>query len=142
MSSLSSSWLNKRGISIPEQKVNIGLSYLSKSFQLPESPKRDWAIKLVYPNPPQEKIGGTISKVEGNRYIVTLIGYHNEVNAKEVLKNDSSFIELSSENQDIYNSFVKVMNLVRPISILMHPRIIKPVLKKTYTTLLKGPDSK
>lgn len=276
VSSLSNSWLNKRGISIPEQKVKIGLSYLSKSFQLPESPTRGWAIKLVYPNPPQEKIGGTISKVEGNRYIVTLIGYHNEVNVKEVLKNDRGFIELSkklpkldiyheikdaaslsntsiyrvphivwrqfdkvrslpegllligdtvcridpvfgqgmsiavlealtlqkllqngshnlqktfhkkvskiispiwnmvitedfrypettgkkpaglsiqqwyaknifllsSQNQDIYNSFINVMNLVRPISILMHPRIIKLVLTKTYTTILKGPDSK
>lgn len=40
---------------------------------------------------------------------------------------------LSSENQDIYNSFVKVMNLIRPMTILMHPRIIKRVLKKTFS---------
>ncbi|WP_026567568.1 NAD(P)/FAD-dependent oxidoreductase [Bacillus sp. UNC41MFS5] len=270
VSSLSSRWLKKRGVTIPEQKVKIGLSYISKSFQLPENDERDWAIKIVYPNPPHEKIGGTISKVEGNRYIVTLNGYHNEVNEKEVVKNDNGFMELtkklpkldiyheikdaaplsrtsiyrvphivwrrfdkvkslpdgllligdtvcrinpvfgqgmsiailealelqelfqnerhdllkitsnfhkqaakiiapiwnmvitedfrypetigekpvglsiqqwyakkifllSSENQDIYNSFVKVMNLVRPMTILMHPRIIKRVLKKTLS---------
>ncbi|WP_144548285.1 NAD(P)/FAD-dependent oxidoreductase [Bacillus sp. X1(2014)] len=270
VSSLSSSWLNKRGISIPEQKVKIGLSYISKSFQLPENGERDWEIKIVYPNPPHEKIGGTISKVEGNRYIVTLNGYHNEVNEKEVVKSDNSFIDLtkklpkldiyheikdavplsgtsvyrvphivwrqfnrvknlpdgllligdtvcridpvfgqgmsiavlealklkellqneshdllkvtnnfhkqeakiiapiwnmvitedfrypetigkkpaglsiqqwyakkifllSSENQEIYNSFIKVMNLIRPMTILMSPRIIKQVLKKTLS---------
>ncbi|WHY64929.1 FAD-dependent oxidoreductase [Neobacillus sp. SuZ13] len=270
VSSLSSSWLNKRGISIPEQKVKIGLSYISKSFQLPENDERDWEIKIVYPNPPHEKIGGTISKVEGNRYIVTLNGYHNEVNEKEVVKSNNGFIDLtkklpkldiyheikdafplsgtsvyrvphivwrqfnrvknlpdgllligdtvcridpvfgqgmsiavlaalklkellqneshdllklttnfhkqeakiiapiwnmvitedfrypetngkkptglfiqqwyakkifllSSENQEIYNSFIKVMNLIRPMTILMSPRIIKQVLKKTFS---------
>ena len=270
VSSLSSSWLNKRGISIPEQKVKIGLSYITKSYQLPESQARDWAIKLVYPNPPHEKIGGTISRVEGDRHIVTLIGYHNGVNEKEVVKSDNGFIDLtkklpkldiyreikdavplsstsiyrvphivwrrfdkvkslpdgllligdtvcridpvfgqgmsisvlealklqellqneshelqkvinhflkqeakiiapiwnmvitedfrypetigkkpaglsiqqwyakkifllSSENQEIYNSFIKVMNLICPITILMSPRIIKQVLKKTFS---------
>lgn len=269
VSSLSTNWLNKRAVHIPDETVKIGLSYISKTFQLPDSQSRDWAIKLVYPNPHHEKIGGTISKVEGNRYIVTLIGYHKEINEKEVLKNEKGFIELakklpkqdiyheikdatalsstsvyrvpqitwrkydkvknlpngliligdticridpvfgqgmsiavlealalqklfqdhnlthhkiktafhkqaskiispiwnmvitedfrypdttgkkpiglslqqwyaknifllSSQNQDIYNSFIKVMNLVRPISILMHPRIIISVLKRTF----------
>jgi uncharacterized membrane protein len=36
---------------------------------------------------------------------------------------------LSSQNQEVYNSFVKVMNLVRPITSLMKPSIIKDVLK-------------
>ncbi|MCM3115504.1 FAD-dependent monooxygenase [Neobacillus sp. MER 74] len=270
VSSLSSSWLNKRGVSIPEQKVKIGLSYISKTLQLPENGERDWEIKIVYPNPPHEKIGGTISKVEGNRYIVTLNVYHNEVNEKEVVKSDNGFIDLtkklpkldiyheikdavplsgtsvyrvphivwkqfnrvknlpggllligdtvcridpvfgqgmsiavlealklqellqnqshdllkvitnfhkqeakiiapiwnmvitedfrypetigkkpaglsiqqwyakkifllSSENQEIYNSFIKVMNLIRPMTILMSPRIIKQVLKKSFS---------
>lgn len=264
-SSLSSRWLNKREVHIPEEQVKINLSYFSKIVQLPENQNRDWTIKLIYPNPPLEKIGGAISKVEGNRYIVTYIGYHNEINEKEVLKSDNSFIEiakklpkldiyeelrdatalsstsvyrvpkiswrrfdkvhnlpngllligdticridpffgqgmsisvlealalkkllaeekkiedfhrqavkiispiwnmvitedfrypdtmgkkpaglsiqqwyakniflLSSENQDIYNSFIKVMNLLRPTSSLMHPGIIKCVLKRTFT---------
>ncbi|UQX55215.1 hypothetical protein M5V91_05570 [Cytobacillus pseudoceanisediminis] len=40
---------------------------------------------------------------------------------------------LSSENKDIYNSFIKVMHLLRPTSTLMHPRIIKSVLKRRFT---------
>lgn len=104
VSSLASKWLHKRGSHIPEEKVEINLSYSSKQFQLTENHERDWKIKLVYPNPPQEKIGGTISKVEGNRYIVTIMGYHNAVNDKEILKNDSGFIELSKKlpKLDIY----------------------------------------
>ncbi|WP_244933683.1 hypothetical protein [Neobacillus mesonae] len=37
---------------------------------------------------------------------------------------------LSAEKQEIYNSFVKVMNPVSPMTTLMHPKIIKNVLKK------------
>ncbi|MCM2532401.1 glutamate synthase subunit beta [Neobacillus pocheonensis] len=125
VSSLSTSWLNKRGIHIPDEKVQIGLSYISKSFQLPESPARDWAIKIVYPNPPHEKIGGTISKVEGNRYIVTLSGYHNEVNEKQVLKINSGFIELTKKlpNLDIYQE-IKDASPLSSTSIYRVPHII------------------
>jgi 2-polyprenyl-6-methoxyphenol hydroxylase-like FAD-dependent oxidoreductase len=269
-SSFSSRWLNKREVHIPEEQVKIDLSYFTKTVQLPDNQNRDWTIKLVYPNPPQEKIGGVISKVEGNRYIVTFMGYHNEINEKDIVKSDDSFIDiakklpkldiyqelkdatalsstsiyrvpkiswrrfdkvknlpngllllgdtvcridpffgqgmsiavleaqrlkdlltyqnqthqkmieafhqqaakiiypiwnmvitedfrypatigkkpaglsiqqwyakniflLSSENQYIYNSFIKVMNLLRPTSSLMHPRIIKSVLKRTFS---------
>jgi flavin-dependent dehydrogenase len=104
VSSLSSNWLNKRGIKVPNEKVEINLSYISKQFQLSEKKDRDWKIKMVYPNPPHEKMGGTISKVEDNRYIVTLMGYHNAINDKDVVKSDESFIESAKKlpKQDIY----------------------------------------
>jgi 2-polyprenyl-6-methoxyphenol hydroxylase-like FAD-dependent oxidoreductase len=104
VTSLTSSWLTKRGILVPNEKVEINLSYISKQFQLSENIDRDWKIKLVYPNPPHEKVGGTISKVEDNRYIVTLMGYHNAINDKEVLNSDENFLELAKTlpKQDIY----------------------------------------
>lgn len=95
VSSLISKWLGKRGTHIPKEKIEINLSYISKQFELDESYQRNWKIKMVYPNPPQEKMGGTISKVEGNRYIVTIMGYHKAVDEKEVLEDDNGFIELS-----------------------------------------------
>ncbi|WML39741.1 FAD-dependent monooxygenase [Neobacillus sp. OS1-2] len=124
VSSLSTSWLAKRGMQIPEEQVKIGLSYASKSFSLPESAERDWSIKLVYPHPPQEKIGGTISKVEGNRYMVTLIGYHNAINDKEVLQNEDSFIEIAQKlpNQDIYTEVKNAVPLSKT-SIFRVPQI-------------------
>ncbi|ULT59625.1 FAD-dependent monooxygenase [Neobacillus drentensis] len=105
VNSLSSRWLNKREVHIPEDTVKIDLSYFTKTIQLPDNGNRDWSIKLVYPNPPFEKIGGGISKVEGNRYLVTFMGYHNEINEKEVLKNDDSFVEIAKKlpKMDIYH---------------------------------------
>jgi flavin-dependent dehydrogenase len=106
VSSLTSNWLHKRGIPIPEEKVEINLSYVSKQYQLKVNQERDWKIKMVYPNPPQEKIGGTISSVEENRYIVTVMGYHHAINGKEVLESDNSFLELTKKlpRLDIYET--------------------------------------
>ncbi|CRK83050.1 FAD-dependent oxidoreductase [Neobacillus massiliamazoniensis] len=125
VSSLTSNWLNQQGIHIPEEKVKIGLSYISKFFQLPENHERDWAIKLVYPNPPHEKIGGTLSKVEGNRYIVTIIGYHNEIHEKEVLKTENGFIELTKRlpKPDIYQE-IKDATALSDTSVYHVPHII------------------
>ncbi|WP_028782310.1 NAD(P)/FAD-dependent oxidoreductase [Thalassobacillus devorans] len=105
VSSLSSKWLMKREVHIPVEKVKIDLSYFTKTLELPDNPDRDWAIKLVYPTPPFEKIGGGISRVEGNRYLVTFMGYHNELNEKEVLKSDDSFIEIARKlpKLDLYH---------------------------------------
>jgi 2-polyprenyl-6-methoxyphenol hydroxylase-like FAD-dependent oxidoreductase len=125
VSSLSSNWLDKRQIAVPSEKVEINLSYISKQFQLSEKKDRDWKIKLVYPNPPHEQIGGTISKVEDNRYIVTLMGYHNAINGKEVLKSDESFVELAKKlpKQDIYIEIEKATPISKT-SIYRVPHII------------------
>ncbi|MDQ1002290.1 2-polyprenyl-6-methoxyphenol hydroxylase-like FAD-dependent oxidoreductase [Neobacillus niacini] len=40
---------------------------------------------------------------------------------------------LSSQNQKVYDTFVKVMNLVRPITSLMTPSIIKSVLIHAFS---------
>ncbi len=123
--SISTSWLEKLGTYIPSEKVEIGLSYVSQSFCLPENKDRDWKIKLVYPNPPVEKIGGTISKVEGNRYIVTLIGYQNVINVKEIMKNECGFLELAKKlpKLDIYQEITEGIPLSKP-SVFQVPAII------------------
>jgi 2-polyprenyl-6-methoxyphenol hydroxylase-like FAD-dependent oxidoreductase len=125
VSSLSSSWLDKHQIAVPSEKVEINLSYISKQFQLSEKSDSHWKIKLVYPNPPHEKIGGTISKVEDNRYIVTLMGYHNAINDKEVLKSDECFVELAKKlpKQDIYQE-IENATPISKTSIYRVPHII------------------
>jgi hypothetical protein len=40
---------------------------------------------------------------------------------------------LSSKNQEVYHSFIKVMNLIKPTTILMRPKIIKSVLKRAFS---------
>lgn len=125
VSSFSSGWLNKREVPIPEEQVKIDLSYFTKTFKLPDNQERDWAIKLVYPSPPLEKIGGAISKVEGNRYLVTLMGYHNEINEKEILKSDNGFIEIAKKlpELDIYQELKEAIAL-SSTSIYRVPNII------------------
>ena len=129
--SFTTSWLNNIGINIPHEKVEIGLTYFSKTFHLPDNQTRDWLIKIVYPNPPYEKIGGTISKVEGEQYIVTLNGYQNEIQEKEVLMNDNGFLELSKKlpKLDIYNE-IKEGTPLSKTSIYRVPQIIWKRIEK------------
>lgn len=39
---------------------------------------------------------------------------------------------LSSENETIYETFIKVMKLVQPMTILMYPQILIRVLARTF----------
>ncbi|WHZ00791.1 FAD-dependent monooxygenase [Neobacillus sp. YX16] len=125
VSSLTSSWLNKRETLVHDEKIEINLSYISKQYKLADHQDRDWKIKMVYPNPPHQKMGGTISKVEGNRYIVTLMGYHHSFNENEVLKSDKGFIELAKKlpKLDIYQEIANGMPLTKT-SIYRIPKIV------------------
>jgi flavin-dependent dehydrogenase len=125
VSSLSSKWLQKRGTPVPEEKVEINLSYISKQYQLNGNQERDWKIKMVYPNPPQEKIGGTISSVEKNRYIVTIMGYHNAINDREALKSDNGFLELTKKlpRLDIYET-IKTATPITKTALYRIPHIV------------------
>ncbi|WP_186673085.1 NAD(P)/FAD-dependent oxidoreductase [Sporosarcina sp. BP05] len=107
-SSLTAHFFKKLNIPIQIEKVAIGLCYVSKTFRLPKSQTRDWKIKLIYPNPPDEKIGGTISKIENDQHIVTIIGYQNSIQEKEVLKDESGFLHLANRlpKADIYNELI------------------------------------
>ncbi|NHM32544.1 glutamate synthase subunit beta [Neobacillus terrae] len=93
--SFSKSWMEKQGQKVYEEKVEIGLCYATRQFQLPDK-ERDFKIKLTYPNPPFEKIGGALSKVEGGKYIATLIGYINSIKPEEV-QSEEGFIKYSKK---------------------------------------------
>ncbi|MEH7302920.1 FAD-dependent oxidoreductase [Neobacillus drentensis] len=125
VSGITSKWFEKLGIHIPETKAKIGLSYISRTFQLANNHDRDWAIKILYPNPPVEKIGGTISKVEGNRFLVTINGYHNVIDEKEILKNNTGFLELAKKlpKLDIYEEIKDAVPL-SSTSIYRVPQIV------------------
>ncbi|PAE44223.1 NAD(P)/FAD-dependent oxidoreductase [Bacillus sp. 7884-1] len=125
VSSLTSNWLNKRGTLVHDEQIEINLGYISKQYKLADHQERDWKIKMVYPNPPHQKMGGTISKVEGNRYIVTLMGYHHSFNEKEVLKSDKGFIELAKKlpQLDIYQEIANGLPLTKT-SIYRIPKIV------------------
>ncbi|WP_026576345.1 FAD-dependent monooxygenase [Bacillus sp. UNC438CL73TsuS30] len=66
------------GQAVPEEKVEIGLCYATRQFELTER-ERDFKLKLIYPEAPQQKLGGTMSMIENQKYTVTLIGYLNSI---------------------------------------------------------------
>lgn len=123
--SISTGWLEDLGIQIPCEEVEIGLTYVSKSYRLPKYQKRDWKIKMVYPNPPVEKIGGTVSLVEGDRFTVTIMGYQNAIKEKEILKKDDGFLEQAKKlpTLDIYHE-IKDGTPLSDTSIYRIPKII------------------
>ncbi|TVY03996.1 FAD-dependent oxidoreductase [Paenibacillus cremeus] len=72
-------WFTRNGYKCPEEKVNIDLCYASQIYQLDDTKRRNWSTLLVYPSAPMEKVGGSISRIEGNRHIVTLMSYDSDL---------------------------------------------------------------
>jgi 2-polyprenyl-6-methoxyphenol hydroxylase-like FAD-dependent oxidoreductase len=105
--SFTKGWLEKQGITIPEEQVEIGLCYATRTFKLTEQPS-DFKIKIIYPDPPNQTLGGTLSMVENNQCIVTLNGYLNTLNPSTV-KNEEGFIEMAGKlpQPDIYHELRK-----------------------------------
>jgi len=70
-----SRWLSDVGIEPPkEQTVAIDLRYSTRTYDIPDDPRRDWKVMAVYANPPKVKKSGVIFPIEGRRWIVTLGG--------------------------------------------------------------------
>ncbi|REB08765.1 glutamate synthase subunit beta [Sporosarcina sp. BI001-red] len=109
VSSITTSFFKNLNLKIPIKKAQIGLSYVSKKFRLPPEPSRDWSIKIIYPNPPLEKLGGTLSKIEQDQYIVTLMGYQHAIDEKQLNSDEDGFLELTKKlpQEDIYNELVQ-----------------------------------
>ncbi len=78
--SKSPKWLEKWGFRRPvQQVVEVGLAYVSGLFES----SHDAALAtsnavLIYPEPPELARGGVAFHVEGDRWLVTLFGYHGE----------------------------------------------------------------
>ena len=68
-------WLQDLGYRATEEIiVNAHIGYASRLYQIPENFKADWKCTFVQAAPPERKRGGIVFTVEGNRWLVTLIG--------------------------------------------------------------------
>lgn len=66
-------WLDSLGYQKPEEStVKIGIGYATKIYRRPDNFSA-WKALIVTPQPPDVR-GGIIFPIEGNRWIVTLIG--------------------------------------------------------------------
>ena len=68
-------WLGDLGYSTPEETViNAHIGYASRLYQILDNFERDWKCVFVQGAPPERKRGAILFQVEGNRWLVTLIG--------------------------------------------------------------------
>ncbi len=72
-------WLGQAGFGAPrETHIGIDLAYATTYFHRPPGLDRDWMLMACHPNPPHQKKGGVLCAVEGNRWLLTLAGYHKD----------------------------------------------------------------
>ena len=68
-------WLTELGYEAPEETVVNGhLGYASRLYRVPENFNADWTCAFIQSAPPERKRGAILFRVEGDRWLVTLIG--------------------------------------------------------------------
>jgi 2-polyprenyl-6-methoxyphenol hydroxylase-like FAD-dependent oxidoreductase len=68
-------WLSDLGYEPPEEVViDANLGYASRIYRIPDNFDEDWECAYVQSAPPKRKRGAILFKVEGNRWLVTIIG--------------------------------------------------------------------
>lgn len=99
----STNWLRQLGFDAPQKtEVKVNLFYASRIYSWLSSKNKDWGNLLVYPNPPRQNRGGSISPIENQRWMVTLLGYGVESPPSTV----EEFINYakSLEQPDVYEA--------------------------------------
>ncbi|WP_102262959.1 FAD-dependent oxidoreductase [Mesobacillus jeotgali] len=120
--SLHNEWLRDSGYGIPTKtEIKVDLFYASMVFKKLSHESINWHSLLAYPNPPEVERGGMISPIEGNRMLVTLIGY----GTKEVPKDIDSFLEyaVTLDQPEFYELIKSESPLSEDIQIYRFPAL-------------------
>ena len=68
-------WLKALGYEIPQEtKINSFLGYATRLYERPQVGAEDWKFLYVMPSAPDYRRGGGIAAIEGECWIVTLMG--------------------------------------------------------------------
>jgi 2-polyprenyl-6-methoxyphenol hydroxylase-like FAD-dependent oxidoreductase len=68
-------WLKELGYQAPKETVvNAHLGYASRLYRVPEDFNGDWTCAYVQSAPPKRTRGAILFRVEGNRWLLTLVG--------------------------------------------------------------------
>ena len=68
-------WLTALGHTAPEETViDAHIGYASRLYRIPANFGGEWRCSSVQAAPPKSKRGGLVFEVEGNRWLVTLLG--------------------------------------------------------------------
>lgn len=72
-------WLEGAGYPRPpESRVEIDFTYVSRLYRCPARYLDQPTFFAIYPRPPEQKRAGILSRIEGDRWIVSLSGYVGE----------------------------------------------------------------
>ena len=132
---LHNQWLMDSGYNTPpKEEVKVDLFYASMIYKELSQDSVNWHSILAYPNPPAVKRGGMISPLEGNRMLVTLIGY----GLKDVPNNPDSFIEYAKklEQPEFYEAIKNASPLSGEVQVYRFP-----ALRRYHFEKLKGTPS-
>lgn len=131
--SRSGKWLEELGYEKPrESKVRCGMGYTTRIYQ--REPERSGipAWVAVTPKAPEERRGGAALPVEGNRWIVSLAGWHGD----HAPKNEAAFLAFAKSlpAPDLYH----IVSQCKPISdISVHK--LPSSLRRHYEKLPRFP---
>ena len=106
-------WLTELGYEPPaETVVNAHIGYASRLFRIPEHFNADWTCSFVQSAPPEQKRGAILFRVEGDRWLVTLIGGGRDYPPSD----DAGFVEFTRSLRDplIYDA-IRTAEPVSPI---------------------------
>ena len=99
-------WLRQLGYEAPDETVvDAHIGYASRIYRIPANFNADWTCTLVQTAPPERKRGGILFAVEGNRWLLTLIGGGRDYPPKD----EEAFLEFahSLEDSTIYHAIRK-----------------------------------
>ncbi len=69
-------WLEELGYAAPQEStVNADVGYATRWYKIPEDWQADWKMVLLATRFPDVSGGAVVQPVEGNRWVVTLVGY-------------------------------------------------------------------
>ncbi len=76
---LASAFLKSIGRAPPEETIiGVDITYATGVFSIPDDAPGDWTGVITFDAPAQGGLGGIMLPLEGNRWIVTLVGRHGE----------------------------------------------------------------
>ncbi len=126
---LHTKWLKDSGFTMPAKtEIKVDLFYASMIYQKLSPGTSNWHSLLSYPNPPLQNRGGTISPLEGNQMLVTLIGYGSD----EVPADRESFLRYSKSLDDphFYEAIKAGLPLSEVINVYRFPSMRRFHLEK------------
>ena len=127
-------WLKQLGFQPPKEiSVGIDLAYASRIYERTADETRDWNVMAVYPTPPDNKRVGYIFPIEGNRWLVSAVGYLGDHPPDD----EDGFLEFakSLELPDFYDA-IKDAEPLTPIVKYRYPA----QLRRRYESLQTFPD--